>query len=90
MLDSIEFARGDYSSTWGSKRAAMGHPEPFDLKYIAIGNEDCWKPYYRGMSLCIYLVFGNGFMPSVIFAIWNQSITIFHNLPCSYLLLRKL
>uniref|UniRef100_A0A7C9AJM5 non-reducing end alpha-L-arabinofuranosidase n=1 Tax=Opuntia streptacantha TaxID=393608 RepID=A0A7C9AJM5_OPUST len=54
MLDSIEFARGDSSSTWGSKRAAMGHPEPFDLKYIAIGNEDCWKPYYRGNYLKFY------------------------------------
>ncbi|KAI3770916.1 hypothetical protein L6452_02064 [Arctium lappa] len=45
-LDSIEFARGDRNSTWGSVRAAMGHPEPFELKYVAIGNEDCWKPYY--------------------------------------------
>lgn len=49
MLDSIEFARGDNSSKWGSLRAAMGHPEPFELKYIAIGNEDCGKPYYQGM-----------------------------------------
>ncbi|CAO2831511.1 unnamed protein product [Amaranthus hypochondriacus] len=51
MLDSIEFARGDPSSQWGSLRAAMGHPEPFELKYIAIGNEDCGKPYYRGNYL---------------------------------------
>ncbi|XP_057547583.1 alpha-L-arabinofuranosidase 1-like [Amaranthus tricolor] len=51
MLDSIEFARGDPSSKWGSLRAAMGHPAPFDLKYIAIGNEDCGKPYYRGNYL---------------------------------------
>jgi alpha-L-arabinofuranosidase len=51
MLDSIEFARGDPSSQWGSLRAAMGHPEPFELKYIAIGNEDCGKPYYRGTLL---------------------------------------
>ncbi|XP_071721977.1 alpha-L-arabinofuranosidase 1-like [Rutidosis leptorrhynchoides] len=46
-LDGIEFARGDANSTWGSVRAAMGHPEPFDLKYVAIGNEDCDKKYYR-------------------------------------------
>lgn len=51
MLDSIEFARGDNSSQWGSLRAAMGHPEPFELKYIAIGNEDCGKPYYQGIVL---------------------------------------
>ncbi|KAF7801381.1 Alpha-L-arabinofuranosidase 1 [Senna tora] len=40
-LDGIEFARGDATSKWGSLRAAMGHPEPFDLRYVAIGNEDC-------------------------------------------------
>lgn len=55
MLDSIEFARGDPSSKWGSLRAAMGRSEPFELKYIAIGNEDCGKPYYRGI-LCLLIV----------------------------------
>ena len=52
ILDSIEFARGSASSTWGSVRAAMGHPEPFELKYVAIGNEDCGKPNYRGSVSC--------------------------------------
>nr|GEV62973.1 alpha-L-arabinofuranosidase 1 [Tanacetum cinerariifolium] len=46
-LDRIEFARGSPNSTWGSIQAAMGHPEPFDLKYVTTGNEDCGKPYYR-------------------------------------------
>nr|XP_023909238.1 alpha-L-arabinofuranosidase 1 [Quercus suber]POF14686.1 alpha-l-arabinofuranosidase 1 [Quercus suber] len=50
-LDGIEFARGDPNSTWGSIRAAMGHPEPFDLRYVAIGNEDCGKKNYRGNYL---------------------------------------
>ncbi|KAE9588710.1 hypothetical protein Lal_00030360 [Lupinus albus] len=45
-LDGIEFARGYPSSKWGSIRAAMGHPKPFDLRYVAIGNEDCWKRNY--------------------------------------------
>ncbi|OVA13812.1 Alpha-L-arabinofuranosidase [Macleaya cordata] len=54
MLDSIEFARGDADSTWGSVRAAMGHPEPFNLKYVAIGNEDCGKKNYRGNYLKFY------------------------------------
>ncbi|GAB4845597.1 hypothetical protein Ancab_038999 [Ancistrocladus abbreviatus] len=54
MLDSIEFARGDCNSTWGSLRAKMGHPEPFHLKHIAIGNEDCWKPSYIGNYLAFY------------------------------------
>ncbi|KAF9599343.1 hypothetical protein IFM89_036800 [Coptis chinensis] len=54
MLDSIEFARGAPNSTWGSVRAAMGRPEPFDLRYVAIGNEDCGKPNYRGNYLKFY------------------------------------
>ncbi|KAI3984270.1 hypothetical protein MKX01_011224 [Papaver californicum] len=54
MLESIEFARGDASTKWGSVRAAMGHPEPFNLKYVAIGNEDCGKKNYRGNYLKFY------------------------------------
>ncbi|XP_022766566.1 alpha-L-arabinofuranosidase 1 isoform X2 [Durio zibethinus] len=53
-LDGIEFARADSSSTWGAVRAAMGHPEPFDLRYVAIGNEDCGKKNYRGNYLKFY------------------------------------
>jgi alpha-L-arabinofuranosidase len=48
VLDSLEFARGTANSTWGTVRAAMGHPEPFPVKYVAIGNEDCGKKYYLG------------------------------------------
>lgn len=44
-LDLVEFANGDISSEWGSLRAEMGHPEPFNLKYLAIGNEQ-WGPEY--------------------------------------------
>ncbi|KAJ8770422.1 hypothetical protein K2173_015036 [Erythroxylum novogranatense] len=53
-LDGLEFALGDSDSTWGSVRAAMGHPEPFDLRYVAIGNEDCGKKNYRGNYLKFY------------------------------------
>ncbi|MBO5474551.1 MAG: carbohydrate binding domain-containing protein [Lachnospiraceae bacterium] len=45
-LDLVEFCRGDESTTWGAVRVAMGHPEPFDLKYIAIGNEQ-WQTEYH-------------------------------------------
>ena len=38
-LDLIEFANGSASSTWGKIRAQMGHPEPFNMKYLGIGNE---------------------------------------------------
>jgi alpha-N-arabinofuranosidase len=44
-LDLIEFASGPVSSTWGKKRAEMGHPEPFNMKMIGIGNEQ-WGPQY--------------------------------------------
>uniref|UniRef100_A0A0E0MJ89 non-reducing end alpha-L-arabinofuranosidase n=1 Tax=Oryza punctata TaxID=4537 RepID=A0A0E0MJ89_ORYPU len=54
VLDSLEFARGSAESTWGSVRAAMGHPERFPLKYVAIGNEDCEKEFYRGNYLKFY------------------------------------
>ena len=38
-LDAIEYAIGPVTSTWGARRAAAGHPAPFPLKYIEIGNE---------------------------------------------------
>jgi alpha-L-arabinofuranosidase len=44
-LDLIEFANGDIASTWGKLRADMGHPAPFHLKFIAIGNEQ-WGAEY--------------------------------------------
>jgi len=44
-LDLIEFANGDTDTPWGQVRADMGHPEPFNMKYIGIGNEQ-WGPAY--------------------------------------------
>ena len=44
-LDLIEFANGDVNTTWGKVRADMGHPAPFNLKYIGVGNEQ-WGPEY--------------------------------------------
>jgi alpha-L-arabinofuranosidase len=40
VLDLIEWANGPVTSTWGAKRAAAGHPAPFNLEYVGIGNED--------------------------------------------------
>lgn len=40
VLDLIEYANGNIKTTWGKKRAEAGHPKPFHLKYIGIGNED--------------------------------------------------
>lgn len=40
VLDLIEWANGPVTSTWGAKRAEAGHPDPFNLEYLGIGNED--------------------------------------------------
>jgi alpha-N-arabinofuranosidase len=39
-LNEIEFVRGPANSTWGKVRASLGHPEPFELNYVEVGNED--------------------------------------------------
>lgn len=39
-VDLIEFANGSVDTEWGAVRASLGHPEPFDLKYIGLGNEE--------------------------------------------------
>lgn len=44
-VDLIEFANGPADSKWGAIRAQMGHPEPFGLKYLGIGNEQ-WGSLY--------------------------------------------
>lgn len=46
-LDQIEFIRGPADSPWGSRRAALGHPEPFELEYVEVGNED-WLAGFPG------------------------------------------
>ena len=48
VLDLIEYANGDPKKTeWGRRRAANGHPKPFNLKYIGIGNEDMITPVFE-------------------------------------------
>jgi alpha-L-arabinofuranosidase len=44
-LDLIEFANGNVNTKWGEVRAGMGHPEPFNLKMLGVGNEN-WGPQY--------------------------------------------
>jgi alpha-L-arabinofuranosidase len=46
-LDLVEFANGPVDSTWGKVRADMGHPEPFGLEYICLGNEEHDTPEVR-------------------------------------------
>jgi alpha-L-arabinofuranosidase len=50
-LDAIEYANGSVNSVWGSLRAKNGHPEPFNLKYLEIGNENGQAPYAERWAL---------------------------------------
>jgi alpha-L-arabinofuranosidase len=43
ILDLLEYCNGSATTKWGSKRAANGHPKPYNLKYIEIGNENGWE-----------------------------------------------
>lgn len=54
VLDLIEWANGPVTSTWGAKRAAAGHPEPFHLEYIGVGNEDKQTDEFRQRFNMIY------------------------------------
>ena len=51
-LDLVEFANGPIDSKWGKLRADMGHPEPFNLKLLGVGNEQWMEGYFDR-----YLVF---------------------------------
>lgn len=44
-LDLVEFANGGLDTKWGAKRAALGHPEPFHMTMLGVGNEN-WGPQY--------------------------------------------
>lgn len=46
-LDLIEYANGTVDSPWGAQRAAAGHPEPFGLEYLGLGNEDQINEAFR-------------------------------------------
>ena len=50
ILELIEFANGDVSTTWGKVRAEMGHPAPFNLKMVGIGNENWNAEFFDRME----------------------------------------
>lgn len=54
VLDLIEWANGPATSRWGAIRAAAGHPEPFGLKYLGVGNEDAITPIFKERFQMIY------------------------------------
>jgi len=54
VLDLIEWANGPATSAWGAKRAEAGHPAPFNLEYVGIGNEDKITPEFEERFKMIY------------------------------------
>lgn len=53
-LDLIEWANGDVTTKWGRKRAEAGHPKPFNLKYLGLGNEEKISPEFCERFKYIY------------------------------------
>lgn len=54
VLDLIEWANGDVKTKWGKVRAAAGHPKPFNLKYVGVGNEDLITDIFEERFTMIY------------------------------------
>ena len=53
-LDLIEWANGDVNTKWGRVRAEAGHPKPFNLKYLGIGNEERISPEFNERFTYMY------------------------------------
>ncbi|MCR4743469.1 MAG: DUF1080 domain-containing protein [Treponema sp.] len=83
-LDLIEWATGPETSTWGKKRADQGHPKPFKLNYLGIGNENGREHYYERYKYIadrvrekypdIKLIMSSGAFPSddIFYNCWKQ------------------
>jgi alpha-L-arabinofuranosidase len=54
ILDLVEYANGSVHTKWGKKRAEAGHPKPFNLKYIGVGNEDLITNVFEERFALIY------------------------------------
>lgn len=50
-LDFIEFCNGSTDTEWGARRAEMGHPKPFNLKYLGIGNENKGEAFWERFDI---------------------------------------
>jgi alpha-N-arabinofuranosidase len=50
-LDALEYAMGEPSTKWGAMRAANGHPKPFPIHYVEIGNENGGPDYHRAYHI---------------------------------------
>ena len=56
-LDAIEYANGSVTSVWGRIRTKNGHPKPFNLKYLEIGNENGTAPYAERWALMVNAIY---------------------------------
>lgn len=56
ILDLIEWANGPAGSKWGARRAAAGHPKPFGLRFLGLGNEDAVTPLFKERFALIHKV----------------------------------
>jgi alpha-L-arabinofuranosidase len=54
VLDLVEYANGDVHTEWGKKRAQAGHPAPFNLRYLGVGNEDLITDVFEERFTMIY------------------------------------
>jgi alpha-L-arabinofuranosidase len=54
VLDALEYANGDVSTTYGAMRAANGHPAPFHIQYLEIGNENYFNDNYGSRYIQFY------------------------------------
>lgn len=78
-VDAIEYANGPVTSTWGALRAKAGHPAPFGLKFVEIGNEDGSNALYADRYMLIYKAIKARFPDIQIIA--NERRGGFSNLP---------
>lgn len=72
-LDCIEYANGPLDSRWGAMRAAAGHPKPFNMEYLEIGNEQGGKEYAERYALIARAVREKHPDVKLIFANWGGS-----------------
>ncbi len=73
-LDLIEFVSGPAESEWGGLRAKMGHPEPWQLKYFAIGNEVCSTALLHSHG-CMHCMLSTALHAWSIQRCWHQAST---------------
>jgi alpha-L-arabinofuranosidase len=58
ILDLLQYCNGSTSTVWGARRAENGHPEPYNLRYIEIGNENGRKETENDYSLRYSMIYG--------------------------------